>query len=85
MKAFFIILPPILWGFRDPHTEVLQLQALSKLLRISFTSELFKILLSKCCDVELNDVSDQIFNIVFELATVVYLVAGTFMIIENSA
>lgn len=40
--------------------------------------------MDKLFDMEINEVSNQIFEIVFELSTVAFLFAGTFMIVENS-
>ena len=49
-----------------------------------FTDKLFKSMLEKCYDIEGNEVVEQLFDIVFEQFAVIYLVAGTFMIIENT-
>ena len=55
LKAFVVILPPIMWGF-EADAPIFQLQAFSRLFRIWFTYKLFQKLLEKCIDIEGNEV-----------------------------
>ena len=78
-----MILPPILWD-HTADSYFLQAQALSRFLRILNTKEFFRTTLDKCLDIEGNEVNSQFFAIIFELVSITYIVAGIFMIVENT-
>ena len=83
MLLFIVILPPILWD-HTTDSYFLMAQALSRFLRIINTKEFFLTILGQCIDIDGNEVNTQFFNIIFELVTITYIVAGVFMIVENT-